>query len=93
MWNRSNHFGARRFSILWRLPVSLLCAGLCLFAGAAQAQTPTVWGGASPENVKAGSGKVTLSWGSSGAAYCEFQGATIPTGGSVEAGPYAAGDH
>ncbi len=93
MWYRSNHFGAGRFRISRRLPTALLCFGLCLSAATAQAQVPTVWGNASPENIKAGSGKVTLSWGSSGAAYCEFQGATIPTGGSVEAGPHAAGDH
>ena len=76
-----------------RLAVPLLAAGLMLCAGAAQAQAPTVWGSASPQNVKADTGRVTLSWGSSGADSCEYQGAAIPTGGSVEAGPYAAGGH
>ncbi len=94
MWYEFKHSGAGRFSVRLRLQsVLLLAAGLCLSAGAVEAQVPTVWGNASPENVKAGSGKVTLSWGSSGAAYCEFQGATIPTGGSVEAGSHATGDH
>ncbi len=93
--NRIIHPGdIRRAEFRARLPAALLlAAGLILSAGAAEAQVPTVWGGASPENIKAGDGKVTLSWGSGGAAYCEFQGATIPTGGSVEAGPHAAGDH
>ena len=78
----------------WRSAAPLIAVGLALSAGAAQAQqSPTVWGSASPEDIKADTEKVTLSWGSSGADSCSFGDTDIPTSGSVEAGPYAAGDH
>ncbi len=63
-----------------------------LFTATVYAQ-PTVWGSASPSVIEANTQLVTLSWGSSNADYCEANGGSFPTSGSIPSGPFPAGSH
>ncbi len=54
---------------------------------------PVVWGSATPSVIEADTETVTLSWGSSGADYCEANGEIFPTSGSIASGPFPAGNH
>lgn len=60
---------------------------------AAQAQTPQVWGSASPSTIQANTQTTTLSWGSTGATSCESGGNAFPTSGSIVDGPFPTGTY
>ncbi len=79
--------------ISWPAFLLLAASSSTFFAAGSLAQAPIVWGSASPSNFKADVDTTTLSWGSSGADSCEFQGESIAISGSLTGGPYAAGSH